>query len=130
MKLPNTMMTTEWAGIEEEKAIDLIFSRMRWEPDDMTESRLRIITQENIDCIFEIVHHEVKKKRKLRLLSAVSIDNLHTDMKQADSKHFFMHPVNLDTGHVVERLIRMNQNYKLDMQHALNLGQIKDDKEF
>mmetsp|Transcript_27051 Transcript_27051/g.36148 ORF Transcript_27051/g.36148 Transcript_27051/m.36148 type:complete len:117 (+) Transcript_27051:123-473(+) len=102
---------------------------MRWEPGE-NESRLRIVTQNNLDCIFEIVHHHQEKKRKLQLLSVVSIDNLHTDVKRADSKHFFMHPENLDTGHVVERLIRMNQNYKRDMRHALNLGQLPDEKSF
>mmetsp|Transcript_5949 Transcript_5949/g.7208 ORF Transcript_5949/g.7208 Transcript_5949/m.7208 type:complete len:108 (+) Transcript_5949:271-594(+) len=107
MKLSKTMITTEWRDVDQDIAIELIFSRMRWEPDN-NENRLRIVTQNNLDCIFEIVHHEVKSRRKLRLLSSVSIDNLHTDVKALDSKHFFMHPQNLDTGHVVERLIRMN----------------------
>ena len=47
------MINTEWKDRPENVAIDLILSRMRWEPVD-NELRLRIVTQNDHDCIFEI----------------------------------------------------------------------------
>ena len=92
MKLPNTMMTTEWAGIEDEKAIDLIFSRMKWEPDE-SERRIRICTSTNLDCIFEIkatdAEDEQVEDRYLELISVCKVDNLHTDVYRQDSPHFY-----------------------------------------
>ena len=52
MTLSPTMITTEWAGVDDNIEIELIFSRLRWEPDDK-ESMLRLVTQNNLDCIFE-----------------------------------------------------------------------------
>lgn len=98
-------------------AIDLILSRMRWEPCD-SETRLRIVTQNNLDCIFEIegdLDTDDQSQRHLRLISVVKIDNLQTDMYRVDSPHFFHQPYSLAVGEVVERLIRMNQNYKVQM---------------
>ena len=43
LKFPLDMITTDWGDLAEYEAIDLIFSRMKWEPDE-NERRLRICT--------------------------------------------------------------------------------------
>ena len=43
MTFPADMMTTEYGELSEYEAIDLIFSRMKWEPDE-SERRIRICT--------------------------------------------------------------------------------------
>lgn len=110
--------------MNDQEAINLVFSRMKWEDQDKNEKTLRIVTQSNLDCIFEIRTSDPENKdpnqRYLHLLSAVKIDNLHTDYQKIDSNHYFYEPYPLDTSKVVERLIRMNQNYKTVMQHAIN----------
>ena len=50
-------------------------------------------------------------------------------MYRVDSPHFFHQPYSLAVGEVVERLIRMNQNYKVQMQHAINMNTFGDDEE-
>ena len=122
------MINTEWRGMTEWAAIDLIFSRMTWYPDE-NERRLRVVAQNNFDCIFEIVDHINPAERKLKLISVCKIDNLHTDKYKTDSPHYFKQPYTLQTNEVTERLIRMNQNYKTAMQHALNLNEEYKGKE-
>ena len=104
----------------------MVFSRMKWEDQDTNERTLRIVAQSNLDCIFEIRTNDPENKdpnqRYLHLLSVVKLDNLHTDCQQIDSPHYFYQPYPLDTSKIVERLIRMNQNYKAVMQHAINRG--------
>ena len=46
-------MTLDWGKLDELQGIRLVFSRIRWE-NDGTESRLRIATESNLDCIYEI----------------------------------------------------------------------------
>ena len=124
------MIDTEWNGRPDSVAIDLVLSRMRWEPVD-SETRLRIVTQNNLDCIFEIegdLESDDESQRYLRLASVVKIDNLHTDMYSVDSPHYFHQPYSLGVGQVVERLIRMNQNYKIQMQHAINMNTFGNDQ--
>lgn len=72
------MINLEWKDRPDSVAIDLILSRMRWEPCD-SETRLRIVTQNNLDCIFEIegdLETDDQSQRHLRLISVVKIDNL------------------------------------------------------
>lgn len=58
----------------------------------------------------------------MKLISVCKIDNLNTDKYTTDSKHYFLEPYTLKPNSVTERLIRMNQNYKTAMQHAINLN--------
>ena len=93
MTFPTDMITTEWEGLAENDAIDLIFSRLKWEPHE-SEHRLRICTSNNLDCIFEIVvkeghSNEGPEDRELKLLSVCKIDNQHTDVIRQDSPHFY-----------------------------------------
>ena len=60
-------------------------------------------------------------KRYCKLISAVKIDNLHANTDHIDSPHLMMHPGTLEPRDVLERLIRMNQRYKVKLQHAVNL---------
>ena len=73
---------------------------------------------------------EITGERELKLISVCKIDNLHTDVYKADSPHYFKEPYILEDRNVTERLIRMNQNYKTAMQHALNLGEYNKEEEF
>ena len=133
MELPSDMITTEWAGRQEEVALDLIFSRIKWEQHD-NERRLRIVTQNNLDCIFEMRTTDQQdldqSQRYLKLLSVCKVDNLHQNSVQLDSPPFYLDPKQLEPGDVTSRLIRMNQNYKMAMMHAINLGLYEDEHEF
>ena len=122
LTLPEDLINTQWKNLPENAAIELIMSRMRW--DDVSEHRIRIVSQNNLDCIFDIdgdLESEDESKRFLSLKSVVKVDNLYTDFYRNDSPHYFHQPYSLRTDQVRERLIRMNQNYKTVMQHAMNL---------
>ena len=86
---------------------------------------LRILTQNNLDCIFEMCTTDPKdesmKSRYLKLISVSRIDNLYTDTYVLDSPHFYQEPYTLEPRDVSERLIRMNQRYKNSLQHAINM---------
>lgn len=43
LELPPDMINTEWRDLNENQAIDLIFSRIKWESDP-DEDKLRIVT--------------------------------------------------------------------------------------
>ena len=59
-------------------------------------------------------------KRYLHMVSSVRIDNLHENKTNQDSPHVHWQRVELKEEEVLERLIRVNQNYKSNIQHALN----------
>lgn len=130
MKIPTDMIQTEWPGLQNEEAIDMIFSRIKWESSDEDENdlKLRIATENNLDCIFKICKSKNSRnlqesdRRYLKLISVCKIDNLYTDMNKQDSHHFFYEPFYVPPKDVVERLIRINQNYKVTIQHAINQG--------
>jgi len=92
----------------------------------MTERRLKIINESNIECLFDIVSSDPndmdKKARRLVLTSSVKIDNEFENMRKQDSPHMILQPLPLEHEDVLERLIRMNQNYKSSLQHAINMG--------
>ena len=54
------MMSLEWGDLDELQGIRLLFSRIRWE-NDPSDRRLRIATQGNLDCIYEIRSRESDK---------------------------------------------------------------------
>mmetsp|Transcript_8563 Transcript_8563/g.10589 ORF Transcript_8563/g.10589 Transcript_8563/m.10589 type:complete len:124 (+) Transcript_8563:1841-2212(+) len=93
MRLPVDMINTEWNDLSEYEAIDLIFARMKWEPDE-GERRLRIATHNNLDCIFEMCSTDETdqdiEQRFLKLISVCKIDNLYTDFYRQDSPHFYL----------------------------------------
>ena len=128
-RIPEDMINTEWKEAKEGEGLPLIFSRMKW-VQDSKENRLHLVNQSNIDCIFEIIEHKEPSKRGLKLVSVCKIDNLNTDINKPDSPHFFYEPYKLEATHVTERLIRMNQNYKRAMLHAINLKTHEDDDKF
>lgn len=109
--LPSDMINTEWRDLNDVQAIDMIFSRMKWVNDE-SELRLRIVTQTNLDCVFEICSTDMEDKdqsqRFMKLLSACRIDNMHTDNFRANSPHYFLDPFSVTTRLVTERLIRKN----------------------
>lgn len=51
-------------------------------------------------------------------------------MDKANSRHYFKEPYTLKPDNVSERLIRLNQNYKTAMQHAINLNEFDNEKDF
>ena len=69
---------------------------------------------------------EFRKDRYLQLLSVVKIDNQHENMVEIDSPHLLMERCFLEARDVLERLIRMSQNYKTTLFHAL----ATEDKKF
>ena len=60
------------------------------------------------------------KKRYLHMISAVKIDNLHANQIQLDSPHLHWQQTVLEERDVLERLIRVNQRYKTNLQHSIN----------
>ena len=58
--------------------------------------------------------------RYLHMISAVKIDNLHANQIKLDSPHLHWQQTVLEERDVLERLIRVNQNYKTNLQHSLN----------
>ena len=111
MKIPEDMIYIYKKMSSGPDGLKLLFSRMRWEPDQ-NERRLRILTENNLDCIFEMSSTDPTdkdpKQRYLKLISVCKIDNLYTDTDNLDSHHFYHEPFTLKTRDVLERLIRMN----------------------
>ena len=74
------------------------------------------MNESNLDCLFEMKNDDPEDKhmkdRYLKLLSVVKIDNQHENMVTIDSPHLLMERVTLEARDVLERLIRMSQNYK------------------
>ena len=105
-------------------------SRIKWVEGD----RLRILNNANLDCIFEMVVQDKEGKpldvfsRHLKLISVVKVDNLYENLVKLDSQHMFFQRLYLAPKDVLERLIRMNQNYKTGMQHAFNFSKFKEFK--
>ena len=121
MYIKRDLISTDWLQIKGEQAIKIICSRFKWE----SENRLRFVNASNLDCIFEIRTTDPKDEdinaRYLELVSAVKIDNEHKNFYRLDSNHFLDQPVELLSNDILERLIRTNQQYKVGLQHALNL---------
>lgn len=103
-------------------AIKIICSRIKWEDERI----LRIVNESNLDCLFEMCYEGLEDKdiesRYLKLLSAVKVDNQHENMTKLDSNHFLSDKVSLEPRDVLDRLIRMSQEYKTSLQHAINTG--------
>ena len=91
----------------------------------LEEKRLKIINESNIECIFDIVTSDPKSNdistRYLKLVSSVKIDNEYENMRERNSPHMIMQPAPLEHRDVLERLVRMNQEYKCSLLHAINL---------
>lgn len=70
----------EWDYAAGQGAVSIICSRIKWE----SETRLRIINEGNIECIFELSTTDETdtdvSKRFLKLLSSVKIDNEYENM--------------------------------------------------
>ena len=67
----------------------LICSRFQW----ISEKVLRFVNESNIDSLFEICSVDPLDKRidcrKLKLISAVKVDNLYENINKIDSNHIF-----------------------------------------
>ena len=120
MEIPKDLIDTAWNKMQGEFALKLILSRIKWKTDRI----IHIVNASNLDCYFELCTSDPEDKdptkRYLQLLSAVKIDNEFENMKQMDSPHMIDHPVALQSRDVLERLIRMNQHYKVKLCHALS----------
>ena len=123
MIIPNDLVSMEeWDYAEGQGAIQIICSRTMW----YSERHLLIINESNIECIFELCttdkNDQSMEARYLKLVSSVKIDNEYENMRRRDSPHMIMQPTQLEPRDVIERLIRRNQEYKVSLQHAINLG--------
>ena len=65
-----------------------------------------------------------RDKYSLKLISYCKIDNLYTDLRQQHPVHYYHQQDQLKPRHVIERLIRANQSYKVELQHKKTLLQI------
>ena len=87
---------------------------------------MRIVNESNIDCLFEMrttdPDDKDSAKRYLKLLSAVKVDNQHENMTQLDSNHYLLDKKLNQPRDVLDRLIRMSQDYKTSLFHAVNTG--------
>ena len=122
INIPRDLLNTDWGTMTGESAIKIITSRFMWLSDDS----FRIIMEGNLDCIFKFEDLGEDKKgndRKpvMKLISCAKVDNLFVNMNKRDSPHVILHPPTLESRDVLERLIRLNQRYKVELQHALNL---------
>ena len=92
------------------------------------ENHLRIINKYRVDCMFRIEPREREQDDEDRslitfeLVSAVKLDNMHTNLSTRDHSHAGVDPLVLRQTDTLERLIRMNQRYKVNVTHALNTG--------
>ena len=82
------------------------------------------MNENNIDSIFKMSSKDPEDKdpkaRYLDLISAVKCDNMHANLRQKDSDHVYLQPRQLEAKNALGRIIRFNQQYKVDLQHALN----------
>ena len=120
MYIRNDLISTDWLRRSGEKAIILILSRFKW----VTDKRIRFINQSNLDCIFEIKSHDPEDRtvedRYLELISAAKLDNDLRNRHKLDCPHMMDDPNVLEPNDTIERLNRCNQQYKVDLTHALN----------
>ena len=84
-----------------------------------------------MDCIFQMCSYdeielsnetEAAKRRYLKLISCVKLDNRFDNLNKLDTPHFICEPLPLPPRDVLERLIRRNCRYKQFLVHALNQG--------
>ena len=61
------------------------------------------------------------ENRNLTLISATRVDNLYANMKKRDSPHLLWEPIPYQPSEVIQRLMRLNQRYKREIHHAINL---------
>ena len=59
--------------------------------------------------------------RELTLVSATKLDNMHANMKRCDTPHLLWEPVRYQPSEVMQRLMRLNNQYKTEIHHAMNL---------
>lgn len=97
-------------------------SRICWHEDN---NHLRIISKHDLDCIFEIKDDGDGREPTLLLRSAVKIDNMFENKEMLQSNHLVRDRCYLEASHDFQRLIRMNQDYKTNMQHTINLARDK-----
>lgn len=93
----------------------MTFSKICW----YAERQIRIITNQNIDCIMEMRSTDPldldPKQRYLKMISVSKFDNLHTNMYKLNSVHLHHQPFTLQPRDVLERLIRVSQSYKTSL---------------
>lgn len=123
MRIPEDLISTdiEQQGHRGEK-VKLACSRICWYTESNDQRyRLRIINKANLDCIFEIENQENDKAPKLKLISAVKIDNVIENVEKLTSNHLVYDSRYYEPDSVLPRLIRMSQNYKIKLQHAITM---------
>lgn len=119
VQIPKDLIRNEFHNLTGTSAIKIIVSRFKW----ITENKFQFINESNLDCIFEIFSNgDRPEDRYIRLMSAVKIDNLITNINKRDSNHLMWDPMVLPARDLLERLMRKNQAYKSAVQHAINLG--------
>ena len=116
MSLPHDLLDTNWFNLSSKNAINLIVSRFRWVNDRV----FRFVNKSNMDCMFKMEVKDSKndktlENRYLKLLSCVRIDNLHENRDVLNSPHLFDDRKPLEDYQILERLIRMNQSYKVHL---------------
>ena len=55
-------------------------------------------------------------------MSVVKVDNMHQNMTELDSPHLIDDPQILEIDDVLNRIVRISQNYKVSLVHGLNLN--------
>ena len=116
LKVPGDLIKMSFGDVPSRTAaIKIIFSRMRWE----SERVLRVVNESNMDCLLEIVDGG-SGNRRLKLLSAVKVDNLWENHFRLDSRHLLSDRKSLAPRDVLARLIRRTQKYKTNLLHSIN----------
>ena len=84
------------------------------------------MNKSNLDCLFQICSTDSQnltiESRYLRLMSVVKVDNMHQNMTELDSPHLIDDPQILEIDDVLNRIVRISQNYKVSLVHGLNLN--------
>ena len=92
--------------------------------EEMSDRTFRIVNRSNLDCLFEMCSTDPEdvslEARYLKLISVAKVDNQHMNNDQLDSAHLFDDMCTLPAKHILERLVRNSQAYKVDLVHALN----------
>ena len=125
LKLEPSLLGTASFKDDEYESIKETCKHIRWEDykdeDGNIKYRLRILNTGKLDCLFDLVEHDDKSSRKLKLVSAAKVDNPISE----NSRHMFWERDYLRPQDVLARLIRINQDYKVNILHAQNLRKQK-----
>ena len=117
--IPNDLINLKKSNTEGggRMGVAIYASRINFVSEDM----IKIINDNQLECLFKIEAPTDGTKGTLVLKSAVKMDNIASNFTTLDGPHLTLDPKVLNVDQTFERLIRNNQKYKSKVFHAKNL---------